>query len=99
MGTTLPAHFARHLPNFKLSTFNFSFSVFFSIAILEHIAQHLDGKSSFFNFEILAEVEKPQLPVVVTDIADFIQRVEHVVPVDGAGERRFVLVGERVVVA
>ena len=45
-------------PNFQLSTFNFSFSIFFSIAILEHIAQYLDGESGFFNFEILAEMAK-----------------------------------------
>ena len=32
-------------------------SVFF-VAVFEHITKHLDGKSSFFDFKILAEMAK-----------------------------------------
>ena len=41
---------------------------------------------------------KLQLHVVVTAVPNLIERVKYVVPVDRAGERRFVLVGEGVIV-
>lgn len=71
MGTTLPAHFytGKWLPPQCLSAhkalietrsliFNFQFSILFPVAVLEHIAQYLDGESGFFDFEILAEMAK-----------------------------------------
>ena len=70
----------------------------FSVTVFHHVAKNLDGKSRFFNFKILAEMAKLQLHVVVTAVPNLIERVKYIVPVDRAGERRFVLVGEGVVV-
>lgn len=72
--------------------------MFAAIMTLEHIAKDGYREGAVFLAYFFAEVAEIEFHIIVAVVAHFVESAQHIVPVNNARKRNFVLIGKRVVV-